>query len=273
MNQTLIYALNKFVDIVKNDPRCLGGWQFGSIARGLDDQYSDVDPVFLIEGDYFEEFDKELPKMFEKICDRVVVYWSESFNNDEIKSYGVDIQISGRIYQFDIFLLNYSKIDSWWCRLHYTDTRVEDIIFDRDGVVSSLISKAPKGEIQKRDILYCIETYWHHIHMLIKYFMRKDYFKLLKNINIIMQSHIELLLEQYDCISWGGWDSKIKYIPKEKQEHLMDYFASNDIERMKKNIKNLIELFSLDAREICLNKGIIYPLEMETAIKQEFCDI
>jgi predicted nucleotidyltransferase len=270
MNQVLMKAFDEVVELLKKDDRCLGGWHFGSMARGLDDKYSDVDPVFLVDGDYFEEFDSDLPKVFEQICDEVVIYWPETFNSDEIKNYGVDIKIKDNIYQFDIFLLNSHKIDSWFCKIHYTDSQIKDIIFDRTGDIKKLLANAPKGEIYNKDVLYIIETYWHHIHMITKYFLRKDYFKLIKNFDILMKAHIELLLAEYDCITWGGWDSKVKYIPMEKKEHLKKYFASSEIEQMKLNLKESLEYFSLDAKEICKSKKIKYPQHVENCIKTEF---
>jgi predicted nucleotidyltransferase len=266
MNQVLLQAFYEVVDELKKDSRCLGGWHFGSIARGLDDEYSDVDPIFVIDGDHFEEFNGDLKGIFSKMFDEVITFWPESFNNDEIKNYGIDIRIKGKIYQFDIFLLNSKKLDGWWCKIHYTDAKLKDVIFDRTGSIHQLLSNAPKGEIPERDLLYIIETYWQHVHMILKYFHRKDYFKVLKVIDVLMKSHVELLLAEYDKISWGGWESKVKYVPHEKQEHLKKYFASNDLELMKLNVRESIGYFSADAKEICMNKQVEYPFAMEKAI-------
>lgn len=270
MNKKLISALNQLIEILKNDSRCLGGWEFGSMARGLSDEYSDVDPVFVIDGKFFDEFDKDLYSMFEQICDEVIIYWHETFNNDEIKNYGVEILIQEEILQFDIFLLNSFKQDSWWLKTHSTGVDNKDIIFDKSGTIAKIVKHAAKGTINKYDTIYAIETYWHHTHMIIKYFKRKDYFKLLKNIEILMHSHVELLLSEYDQTTWGGWESKIKFIPQEKQNHLMNYYASSDFDTIAKNIMESIIFFSSDAKETCRNQSFTYPLEMEEKIIREW---
>lgn len=270
MNKKLISALDQLTEIFKNDSRCLGGWEFGSVARGLSDEYSDVDPVFVIDGNFFEEFDKDLYSMFEQICDEIIIYWHETFNNDEIKNYGIEILIQEEILQFDIFLLNSLKQDSWWFELHSTDVDFKDIIFDRGSEISKIVKHAPKGTLCKYDTIYAIETYWHHTHMIIKYFKRKDYFKLLKTIEILMRSHVYLLLSEYDQTTWGGWESKIKFIPQEKQNHLMNYYASNDFDIIAKNIMESIIFFSLDAKEICRDQTLTYPLKMEEKIMSEW---
>ena len=60
--------------------------------------------------------------------------------------------------------------------------------------------------------------------MLIKYFKRKDIFKLIKNIDILFHAHVDLLLYQYDTLDWGSWESKVKHcIPDDKKQHLKSY--------------------------------------------------
>lgn len=270
MNDILTHAFNQLSEIIKEDKRCLGGWHFGSVSRGMDDEYSDVDPVFVIDGKYFEEFDNELPQLFERICDKVLLYWAENFNNDEIRNYGFDIQIGEKIYQFDIFLLNSMKTESWSFKIHSTGIKKENIIFDRNGIIAEIVKNAPTGEIPYRNVTRIIDTYWHYIHMITKYFIRQDYFKILHNVRILMDAHAELLLAEYDCITWGGSDSKLRFIPPQKQEHLKQYSMVNDLNSVKKSLKLSMNWFSMDAREICLSKGINYPITVEVALKQEF---
>lgn len=60
--------------------------------------------------------------------------------------------------------------------------------------------------------------------MLIKYFKRKDIFKLIKNIDILFHAHVDLLLYQCDTLDWGSWESKVKHcIPDDKKQHLKSY--------------------------------------------------
>ena len=271
MNQNLMNAFYKVVNVLKNDSRCHGGWHYGSLGRGLDDEYSDVDPIFLIKGDYFEEVAQDLPNIMKLACDNLVIFWKESYNNDELKSFGCDLEIDGKYYQFDIFIINDQKTDAWFCKWHYTDITLENIIFDSDGEVTKLISNAPKGVIFERDINNIITTYWHHVHMVIKYFLRQDYFKLHNNFNIIMESHADLLLAKYDTITWGSWHSKIKHcVPIEKQLHLKKYFDSTNFEEMKENLKQSIEWFCEDSKSICKEKNIPYPEIFEDKIKAEY---
>ncbi|WP_455615122.1 hypothetical protein [Eisenbergiella sp.] len=75
-----------------------------------------------------------------------------------------------------------------------------------------------------------------------------------------------MLLAGYDSITWGGWESHVKYLPEEKQKHLMRYFDSSDLDKIKKNPLEEIRYFSEGAREVCSILGLAYPVEMEAAV-------
>jgi hypothetical protein len=60
-------------------------------------------------------------------------------------------------------------------------------------------------------------------------------------------------------MDWGAWESKIKHcVPKENQEHLINYFVSTDIESYKLAIEKCIILFKNDVIEIYKEKWIDY---------------
>lgn len=73
MNALLMDAFNKVLERVGQDYRCLGGWHFGSVSRGLQDDLSDVDPVFLIQEEFFEEFADDIPGVLKQACDKLIL--------------------------------------------------------------------------------------------------------------------------------------------------------------------------------------------------------
>jgi hypothetical protein len=70
-----------------------------------------------------------------------------------------------------------SLLDDYMCKIHYIDLQEKDVIFDVDSHVKKLTQNAPKGTFWKADTKRIVETYWFHVHMSVKYFMRKDFFK------------------------------------------------------------------------------------------------
>jgi hypothetical protein len=157
------------------------------------------------------------------------------------------------------------------CKQHLKGCTRENIIFDRTGEVTELIDRGLRTDNYIPDTIRAIDTYWFHTEMLIKYFKRKDIFKLIKNMDVIFHSHVDLLLSQYDTLDWGAWESKVKYcVPEEKKEHLKAYFAPADFKELENAIKKSMILFKQDAEEICQAKGIVYNENISKQVIEYF---
>lgn len=259
MHKDLVMAFERVIGILKADERCKGGWHYGSISRGEEDIYSDYDPVFLVEDKFFKEFAEDVPKILAKACDELLIFWGESFNDDHFKNYCSVIRLGDNLHQLDFFIINSDYPEDWMCRQHCKGCTKENIIFDRSGEVLEFLNRGYGTDNYIPDTVRAMDTYWFHAEMLIKYFKRKDMFKLIKNIDVIFHAHVDLLLSQYDTLDWGSWESKVKHcVPEEKQQHLMTYFAKADFVELEKAMKVAMMLFQEDAKEICRKKCIEY---------------
>lgn len=271
MHKDLDMAFQKVVDILKKDRRCLGGWHFGSISRGEEDIYSDYDPVFLIKEEDFESFALDMANILNEACDELILFWPEDFNDDNFKNFCSIIRIGSNLHQFDIFLINKDRPNAWMCKLHSQGCSKEHIIFDRTGDVAFFLEGRTKLEKSLPDTIRAMDTYWFHIEMLIKYFKRKDSFKILRNIDILLHAHVDLLLSYYDTLDWGGWESKVKKcVPQEKQKHLLAYYVRPDFLELENMIKKNMIIFKKDADEICKLKGISYSDSIGDQIMKYF---
>lgn len=244
---------DSFISLIKEIGGVRAAWYFGSNMRGLSDEYSDVDIVILADKSAYGETDKRLTEMLASVCDEVVLCWGEDFNGEAMKNYDYILSLNGKIFQYDVFLLNSGFIDDYMCRLHYTGLTEENVIFSKDNAAEELIQNAPNSEPWRADVKRLAETYWLHVQMSVKYFLRKDFFKLNKVLRILMDAHTSLLLTRYDKTNWGGAENKLKFIPAEKQEHLMKYGCIPDFELMKKNLEWSANRFENDAEEIMPN--------------------
>lgn len=244
---------DSFISLIKEIDGVRAAWYFGSNMRGLSDEYSDVDIVIWADKSAYGETDKQLTEMLADICDEVVLCWGEDFNGEAMKNYDYILSLNGKIFQYDVFLLNGDHIDDYMCRLHYTGLAEENIIFSKDNAAEELIKNAPKGEPWRADVARLTETYWLHVQMSVKYFLRKDFFKLNNVLRTLMDVHTSLLLTGYDETNWGGAENKLKFIPAEKQTHLMRYGCTTDFELMKKNLEWSIDRFENDVEEFMPN--------------------
>lgn len=260
MHKDLELAFHKVVEILKADERCKGGWHYGSISRGGEDIYSDYDPIFLVEDKDFEQFVADVPNILTKVSDELLIFWGESFNDAHFKNFCSVIRLGDNLHQFDFFVLNADYPDAWMCKQHCKGCTRDNIIFDRTGEVAEFLDKGYRTDNYIPDPIRAMDTYWFHTEMLIKYFKRKDIFKLIKNIDVLFHTHVDLLLSQYDTLDWGAWESKVKYcVPEEKKQHLESYFTKADFSDLEVAIKKSMILFKQDAEEICEVKGINYP--------------
>lgn len=263
---------DRFVEIMKKESGVLGAWEFGSAMHGTKDEYSDIDIVFLLDADNYYRIDAGVEEMLESVCDRIVIFWAEDFNNDAMKNYDCILKKDGKLFQYDVFLLNHEHIDDFMCQLHYMDLKKEDVLFEMDNVVSNLIEKAPKGQVWSDNMMRLIQTYWLHIDMTIKYFLRKDYFKLEGILRILMDTHTSLLLTAYDRITWGGTANKLHFLTEEKQNHLKKYYCSEDFDEVRENLLRSMCWFEEDIAEMGSAEMILYSQEMGKEIKKAWLD-
>ena len=178
---------------------------------------------------------------------------------EHFKNYCSVIRLGNNLHQFDFFIINADYPEDWMCRQHLKGCTRENIIFDRTGEAAKLLDKGFRTDNYIPDPIRAMDTYWFHTEMLIKYFKRKDIFKLIKNIDILFHSHVDLLLSQYDTLDWGAWESKVKYcVPDDKQHHLKSYFAKAEFKDLEEAVKKSMYLFKQDAEEVCEIKGIAY---------------
>lgn len=271
MHKDLETAFNKVVEILKKDQRCKGGWHYGSVSRGAEDIYSDVDLVLLVADQDFEAFAADVPAVLSAASDEVLIFWGESFNNEYFKNYCSVLRIGSQMHQFDLFMINTDYPEEWMCRHHCKGCTRDQLIFDRTGETAAFLDQGYRTDNNLPDTVRAMDTYWLHTEMLIKYFKRKDLFKIIKNMDVLFQSHVDLLLSWYDTLDWGAWESKVKLcVPEEKQEHLKAYYTTAEFQHLEAAVKKSIALFQLDAKEICKAKGIEYPEQIAAQITAYF---
>ena len=258
MNSTLEKMKEVFIEQVKMSESVLGAWDFGSEMHGLSDEYSDVDIILLIDGKQFTQFEKLLDSYLHQISNEILLCWPEEFNGEAIIKNGYLLLNAGRIFQFDVFLLNSDKLDDFMCRLHYTDLQEENIIFDKTGDVKKLIQLNLTGSRWTADVEYLEKTYWYHANMTTKYLKRKDYFKLYNVLHTMYETHVSMLLAGFDQTCWGGSANKLHFIPRDKQEHLKKYYYSEDFSQIRENLIESMKYFQSDTKAVFELKNIEY---------------
>ncbi|MDC7125407.1 MAG: aminoglycoside 6-adenylyltransferase [Spirochaetales bacterium] len=271
MHQDLVLGFEKMIETIKLDERCKGAWYYGSVGRGDFDQFSDFDPVFLVSEKDFEDFANDVKFFVSKSCDELLISWAEDYNSQYFKNFCNLIRINNNLHQLDFFILNADRTENWWCRQHLKGCTRNNIIFDSKGEVGALLDKGLRTENNIPDPQRCFDTYWFHVEMLIKYFKRKDIFKIIKNMDFLFHSHVDLLLSEYDELDWGAWETKVKKcVPEEKQAHLLPYYTTPGFDTYSSTIKQCIKTFDKDAKEIFDKKNLSYPENVSNQVINYF---
>ncbi len=272
MNKALKEIFDRTIEVFQNDPRIIGAWHFGSIAKNSEDIYSDVDPVFLVKEESFSEVDEELKGIFINICPDIHLWWAEGFNDDSIKNYAILLEF-GDIYQYDLTIIKESNVYEGMANVFLSGCKKEDIIFDKNNAVENKILKfrsQVKTAETKIDHSYVkseIEKYWLFVFISVKYFMREDVFKLIYARDEMWEVHLKILRMFIKKGDWSWWPESInKNLDKAKKQEMLSYFGAPVISTMKEDFKMQMDVFSKDARLICDSNGIRYPYELEDLI-------
>jgi predicted nucleotidyltransferase len=271
MHPDLTRAFGRLVELIEQDPRCKGGWHYGSVGRGQADDYSDYDPVFLVSGADFEAFAADAERYVGRICDELLIHWPENYNGKAFKNFCSLVRLGDRPHQLDFFVLNADRTDDWWCRQHLKGCTRANLIFDRSGETGALLDRGLRTDDGRPDARRAVETYWFHVAMLVKYFKRGDLFKIVKNVDMVFHAHVDLLLAGYDTLDWGAWETKVKQcVPPDRQEHLLAYFTHADRRAYAGAVRRAMVAFNDDALEICRAKGIDYPSHVAKQVMDWF---
>ena len=89
MRGSLERIYEKTIERYRNDPAVVGAWEYGSLGKGTGDEYSDVDPVFMVEDSELDRVDAEPPHFSRDARDGCAA-WGRDYPQDlelEIRAY------------------------------------------------------------------------------------------------------------------------------------------------------------------------------------------
>jgi hypothetical protein len=272
LSPALAEAFDRMMRLLAADARCLGAWHFGSLARGLADRFSDVDPVVLVSADGYASLVRELPQLYGRAADRLQVIWPERYNNDFFGNYGALLEHRGELFQFDLFLMRADRVDEHFCRVHRLGCVPDHVIFDKSGDVAALLARGPGlAPAAPPNLGYLIDTYFFHAQMIIKYLLRPDPLKMGKVLRELYHAHSEVLLAGYRRADWGSPETRLALdVPAERVAPLCDYLAPADAAAAARQLERAFANFGDDARAVYVARGIEFPAELERAVRTSF---
>jgi predicted nucleotidyltransferase len=268
MNQRLAAIYEKTIERYQADARILGAWEFGSLGKGTGDEYSDVDPVFIVRDDAFDQLDAELRPLFESFGVRIALWWPEGFNDSGIKNYAILFDAAGELLQYDMTIASASSVRDGFGKVLLTRSGNVQVLFDKEGLIRDVQRANPPDDYSPAKLVWDIERYWIYVYIHIKYLKRGDLFKLLYAQETLFHNHLDVLHALHPSGYWGWWPWYVKNaLSKDEQAHLLVYFNPPDREVLAAALRKEIDLFARDAREACRAWKLDYPAAVESDVR------
>jgi hypothetical protein len=245
---------------MKTDERVLAGFLSGSARSSGEDEYSDVDAVFIVQPEAFGDITSSVGDFFGEICDEVELVWAERFNTADHHNYAVLMRAGEHLLQYDI---NIDTPDFQPVRKVLRD----QILFDKTGLLEA-VEKLPLEEFSPGKIKWHIEAYWVWMYIHAKYLARRDFVKLIYVQQELFNNHLVVVRNLYEqALGFAWWPQAVKALPREaKRTSMMRYLCHQDIDSVRKKLKGQIDEFKSDARRLCSKLEIDYPVRLETAV-------
>jgi hypothetical protein len=266
MNPHIQFAFDKTISLFKQNPNIVAAYHSGSIGTDREDAFSDVDPVFVIKPEYFMEFDRQLPALFEQAVAKPILLWPERWvwqpgaekNINSHRNYAIFFELDGKLLQYD---MNFVATPQQG-RIQVSHNQ---FIFDKENVLETGPAPPP-AELDQRKLVWTIQMYWIYVYIHAKYIKRRDLFKLLYAQQELFHEHLVILQFLGSNPAQGWWPLVAHQVDEVKQLHLLKYFSEADVDVITRKLPEQIRLFSEDARQTCAKWKMDYPDEFEVYI-------
>jgi len=260
MDECLRPVYERTLTLLQADPRVLAAFMTGSARTSREDRYSDVDPLFLVRSECFEELDGDLPAVFSQAGVDPFLWWPERVNSDTLRNYAVLFNVGGKPVQYDITIAAAPAGETW-------TVRPEQFIFDTAGVLRMAPPAEQPAHTPKR-LRWHVEMYWIYAYIHAKYLRRADPFRLAAAQSELLQAHIMILHALHPEVASDWWPILASQFNEPgEREALLTYCGQAHAAAIAASLPGQMDRFYHHARTACLKWGIEYPEAAEAGIR------
>ncbi len=260
MNEHLRPVYERTLDLLRADSRLLAGFMTGSVGTPREDGYSDVDPLFLVKAECFDEVDRDLPSVFSQVGVEPFLWWPERINSDTLRNYAVLFEVAGKPVQYDITIAAAPPGQTW-------TIRPEQLLFDK----ADILRLAPPTEQPPHTperLRWHVEIYWIYAYVHAKYLRRGDPFRLAAAQTELRQAHLSILHALHPEVARDWWPILAsRFEEPEERQALLAYFGPPHAAVVAASLPGQMDRFSRHARAACAKWDIEYPRVAEDGIR------
>jgi len=261
MHLALRQLLEQTVGLLRDDARVVAAFHSGSIGTQREDEYSDVDPVFVVSPEAFEEVDAELPAIFGRLCQTIRLWWPERGNCDTWRNYACLFEADGTLLQYDVTIMK-PPVDP------PIPVMRSQFLFDKAGLLEVVAAKPHLSYAPDR-LLWTAQRYWLYAFIQMKYLRRGDPFKLAFAQGELFQDHLEVLRALHERTEPHWWPSAAgAVVSSEHRDEMVLYFGPPHRDAILSVLPRELGAFSRDAHAACSRWGIPYPESLEATVRR-----
>jgi hypothetical protein len=260
MHPALRELLDQTVARFREDARAIAAFHSGSIGTEHEDEYSDVDPVFVIAPEAFEEVDSELPGIFQGLCEVIHLWWPERGHSDRWRNYACLFEAGGALLQYDVTIMKPPA---------ELPIRVAppQFLFDKAGLLA-VAAPEPQPVHAPSRLLWTVQRYWLYVFIQAKYLRRGDPFKLAFAQGELFQDHLQVLRARHGQADTDWWPLAARaVVSPERRNEMLLYFGPPDRDSVLSALPRELDAFSRDARAACTRWGLPYPEALESTVR------
>jgi hypothetical protein len=261
MNPSLLPVYEQTVGLMREDPRVLAAYMSGSVGTPREDAYSDVDPVFVIAADVFDDVDGDLRDLFQRAGVEPILMWPERTNGPTARNYAVFFHVDGELVQYDINIV----------ALPPGERRAVprgQIVFDKAGALEPTDDPPASADAASR-LVWRIEMYWIYVYILKKYLLRGDPFRIAAAQRELFHAHLAVLRALAPETPDEWWPTLAAQVARgHVRDVLLSYLNDGAAAGTRRRLPGQLEQFSRDARAACIRRGRAYPEAFEKAVRE-----
>lgn len=258
MHPRLQEFLEKAEAHFRADPRCLGLYLFGSVGKGTDDPYSDLDLAVVVRDAAYAGLRQEFRSLCEGLAGPLAA-WLPEGEEEQFVNCAFLFEADGELLLGDFSLMTGSFFTG-------RGERPGRILFDPEGILAAVTESSPRP-FPPEKLLPTIAEYWVYAYIYGKYSKRQDLFKLCYLQETLLKIHVRLLRALHPSVDGSWWPVTLRHIPADRQERMKAYFTTADPSVIAAALEGTLDTFSDDARAACHARGVAYPEETEHAVR------
>lgn len=258
MHPRLYETLEQAEQQFRADPRCLGLYLFGSVGKGTDDPYSDLDLGVVVGDEVYGSVKAEFRSLCGRICGPVVA-WLPEGEREGFVNFAFLFESGGELLLGDFSLMARGFAIT-------SGERPGRILHDPEGLLAAL-TQASVRRFSPETLLPTITEYWVYAFINGKYWRRGDALKLRYLQDVLFRIHARLLPALHPSEEGSWWPATLSRLPAARREPMLAYHGPAEPTTIGAALGGELDMFGEDARAACRAWDVVYPEELERHVR------